>query len=152
MHRLPSRTASGGHCVPAPEAVDRIASQRAHAQANAHSAAGSAASYSRSARPADILACVGSRTHQRIPGARRAQNRRDHDLCMCLSNRKQHWPGIEQTRKFRILPRCPAEPAAGEAARERPPPHAGCTCSVCLEKHSIVVMPRSAPNPRLFLV
>ena len=27
MHRLPSRTASGGHCVPAPEAVDRIASQ-----------------------------------------------------------------------------------------------------------------------------
>ena len=114
MHRLPSRTASGGHCVPAPEAVVRIASQRAHAQANAHSAAGSAASYSRSARPADILACVGSRTHHRIPGARRAQNRRaqnrrDHDLCMCLSNRKQHWPSIEQTRKFRILPRCPAE-------------------------------------------
>ena len=63
MHRLPSRTASGGHCVPAPETVDQIASQRAHAQANAHSATGTAASWRQSARPANIVACAGSPTH-----------------------------------------------------------------------------------------
>ena len=63
MHRLPSRTASGGHGVPAPETVDQIASQRAHAQANAHSATGTAASWRQSARPANIVACAGSPTH-----------------------------------------------------------------------------------------
>ena len=111
MHRLPSRTASGGHCVLVPEAVDRIASQRVHAQANAHSATGSARNCWLCPRPVDILSCAGLRLDHRLPGAGRAESRRNRGLCKCPSNTSDASPA---SSNWRVI--CVAEVPGGVGA------------------------------------
>ena len=111
MHRLPSRTASGGHCVLVPEAVDRIANQRVHAQANAHSATGSARNCWLCPRPVDILSCAGLRLDHRIPGAGRAESRRNRGLCKCPSNTSDASPA---SSNWRVI--CVAEVPGGVGA------------------------------------
>ena len=111
MHRLPSRTASGGHCVPVPEAVDRIASRRLHAQANAHTATGTARSCWPCPRPADISSCAGLRLDHRMSGAGRAASGRNRGLCKCPSNTSDASPA---SNNCRII--CVAEVPGGVGA------------------------------------
>ena len=89
MHRLPSRTSSGEDCVAASKAAGENTAHRARAEVDAASPAGSARNCWPCPRPVDILSCAGLRLDHRIPGAGRAQSRRDRGLCKCPSNRKR---------------------------------------------------------------
>ena len=98
---------------PSPEAVDRLASQRVHAQANAHSATGSARNCWLCPRPVFILSCAGLRLDHRIPGAGRAESRRNRGLCKCPSNTSDASPASSNCRVI-----CVAEVPGGVGAGE----------------------------------
>ena len=75
---------------PSPESSRLKHSSPSACQANGTSTDGSGRNSWPSARLADIVSCVVCRTHHRMSGIRRSQDRRDHGLCERLSDQEQH--------------------------------------------------------------